>query len=266
MRETQKPFSGRSGSAGGARARGPRCNSAGSQAGGAPPGQKGLSAESRQPGGLGEHKGKLCPCSTQVHLCLRSPSQRKVTEEPAGSPPSSGVWWTGMAKFFLQDAGNSDENSTVLACLLGQRAACVSIAVSSGQGQGGGGSQYPLLEGAARKETRQTCYRAVRICHRCGEAGAGGTGPGGERLLSTRPLTSCEQCRCCCCLFRKERGHAVFWPGSGSPVVSRQGQWGKKVKSYLSHSGPWLSLLELAQRSDICWPLKRKMLGAELPK
>lgn len=111
----KSPSPGAAARAGGARARGPRCNSAGSQAGGAPPGQKGLSAERRQPGGLGEHKGRLCPCSSQVHLCLRSPSQRKVTEEPAGSPPSSGVWSTGMAKFFLQDAGNSDENRTVLA-------------------------------------------------------------------------------------------------------------------------------------------------------
>lgn len=119
----KSPSPGAAAHAGGARARGPRCNSAGSQAGGAPLGQKGLSAERRQPGGLGEHKGKLCPCSTQVHLCLWSPSQRKVTEEPAGSPPSTGVWWTGMAKFFLQDAGNSDGNRTVLACSLGQQTA-----------------------------------------------------------------------------------------------------------------------------------------------
>lgn len=236
VRETQKPFSGRSARAGGARARGPSCNRAGSQAGGAPPGQKGLSAERRQPGGLGEHKGKLCPCSTQVHLCLRSPSQRKVTEEPAGSPPSSGVWSTGMAKFFLQDAGNSDENRIVLAGLLGQRAACVPIAVSSGQGQGGGASQYQFLEGVARKEPRQTCSAAIRICHCCGEGGTGGTGLGGHRFLSTRPLTSSEQYRCCYCLFRKERGHAVFWPDSCSPVTSREGQWWEKVKSYLSHS------------------------------
>jgi hypothetical protein len=79
---------------------------AGSEAG-VPRRDKGASVLGRGgPGARGEHKGKLCLPSTQVHLCLlRSSSQRKVTEEPAGSPPS-GVWSVGRAKFFPQDAGN----------------------------------------------------------------------------------------------------------------------------------------------------------------
>lgn len=51
-----------------------------------------------------------------------------------------GVWSIGMAKFFPQDAGNSDENRTVLACLLlGQPAVFTPTAASSGQGKRGAG-------------------------------------------------------------------------------------------------------------------------------
>ena len=69
-----------------------------------------------RPGAWWQHKGKLCPRGTQGHLCLPSPSQRKVTEGASRLSSLLRDLVTGMAKLFLQDAGNSDENSNVLAC------------------------------------------------------------------------------------------------------------------------------------------------------
>lgn len=98
-REAQKPFSGHGDSGGGERARTPRPERG--QSGRAPAGTKGLSAAAEAaPGPWWENKGRLCPRRTQVHLCLLSPSQRKVTEGACGLPSLSGVWWIGMAKFF----------------------------------------------------------------------------------------------------------------------------------------------------------------------
>ena len=72
--------------------------------------------ERRPPRAWWQHKGKLCPRGTQGHLCLPSPSQRKVTEGASRLSSLLRDLVTGMAKLFLQDAGNSDENSNMLAC------------------------------------------------------------------------------------------------------------------------------------------------------
>lgn len=94
-----------------------RFNSVGSQAVGAPQDKRASVLERRQPPGPGGSiKGSCVPNSTQVHLCLLSPSRRKGTEGARRLTSLLRDPMIRMAKLFLQDAGNSDENSNELAC------------------------------------------------------------------------------------------------------------------------------------------------------
>ena len=135
--QTQKPLSRHSGRGGGGEGAESALEQCGQSGRGRPVGTKGPQCwRGGRPGAWWQHKGKLCPRSTQGHLCLPSPSQRKVTEGASRLSSLLRDLVTGMAKLFLQDAGNSDENSNVLACYLGDQSVFVSIAACSDQGQG----------------------------------------------------------------------------------------------------------------------------------
>ena len=93
--KTQKPLSRHSDS----RRRGERelklrFNSVGSQAVGAPSGQKGLSAgEEAAPGPGGSIKGSCVPTALKFTFVFWVQVKGRLQKEPAGSPPSSGIWW-----------------------------------------------------------------------------------------------------------------------------------------------------------------------------
>ena len=71
-----------------------RLNSVGSQAAGAPSGQKGLSAgEEAAPGPGGSIKGSCVPAALKVTFVFRVQVKGRLQKEPPGSPPSSGIWW-----------------------------------------------------------------------------------------------------------------------------------------------------------------------------
>lgn len=70
-----------------------RLNSVGSQAAGAPSGQKGLSAgEEAAPGPGGSIKGSCVPAALKVTFVFRVQVKGRLQKEPPGSPPSSGIW------------------------------------------------------------------------------------------------------------------------------------------------------------------------------